>query len=175
MKSLALLLLATVVYADGLVARSRGAEFNIHVRHENGASHQPEMLSKRVSCGKGAGSCPKGQCCSESGQCGTTSAYFTSPECQMAYSNGNCDGRYVYCQQITRFYWHSTSKKPKGETTANIPRSTTGNGPYSKYKKSISQPTVLIRVQTSTSSPALPLASWHSLLMMALTSIPIKS
>ncbi|UZP39642.1 hypothetical protein NXS19_007458 [Fusarium pseudograminearum] len=117
MKSLVLLLLTTAVYADGLVARHRGEEFNIHVRHEDGASHQPKTLSKRASCGKGAGSCPKGQCCSESGQCGTMSAYCTSPECQMAYSNGNCDG----------------SKKPKGETTANIPRSTTGKAPYDKY------------------------------------------
>jgi hypothetical protein len=99
MKSLNFLLLAALpnmVNADGLVARRRGAEFNIHVRHEDDTSHQAERLSKRASCGKGTGSCPKGQCCSESGQCGTTSAYCTSPQCQMAYSNGNCDGRYVY-------------------------------------------------------------------------------
>ncbi|RGP80215.1 chitin deacetylase 1 [Fusarium longipes] len=119
MKSLALLLLAALsssVSADGLVARRRGAEFNIHIRHEGEASNSQE-ISKRASCGKDAGSCPKRQCCSASGQCGSTSAYCTSPECQMSYSNGNCDG----------------SKKPKGETTANIPRSTSGKAPYNKY------------------------------------------
>ncbi|KAL6915996.1 hypothetical protein ACHAP8_006411 [Fusarium lateritium] len=130
MKSLTFLVLAalpSMVYADGLIARRRGAEFNIHVRHEDEASHQPEGLSKRASCGKDASSCPKGQCCSESGQCGTTSAYCTSPQCQMAYSNGNCDG----------------SKKPKGETTANIPRSTSGKAPYDKYITTCSTPGIV--------------------------------
>ncbi|KAL4732367.1 hypothetical protein ACLX1H_001382 [Fusarium chlamydosporum] len=120
MKSLALLVLAAlpnVVSADGFAARRRGAEFNIHVRHEDDVSNHPDRLSKRASCGKDAGSCPKGQCCSSSGKCGTTSAYCTSPQCQMAYSNGNCDG----------------SQKPKGETTANIPRSKSGKAPYNLY------------------------------------------
>ncbi|KAH6949364.1 hypothetical protein EDB82DRAFT_545917 [Fusarium venenatum] len=130
MKSLTFLVLAalpSMVYADGFVARRRGAEFNIHVRHEDDASYQPEGLSKKASCDKDAGSCPKGQCCSESGQCGTTSAYCTSPQCQMAYSNGNCDG----------------SKKPKGETTANIPRSTSGKAPYDKYITTCTTPGIV--------------------------------
>ncbi|KAH7173490.1 uncharacterized protein B0J16DRAFT_275648 [Fusarium flagelliforme] len=117
MKTWSLLLLSAlpnVVLADGFVARRQGAEFNLHVRHDDDVLDHPTRLSKRASCGKDTGSCPKGQCCSESGNCGTTSAYCTSPQCQMAYSNGNCDG----------------SKKPKGETTANIPRSTTGKAPY---------------------------------------------
>lgn len=99
MKYLSLLSLAvlpSMVFADGFIARRRGAEVNVAARHAHDASIQPEGLTKRATCGKGVGSCPKGQCCSSSGNCGTTSSYCTSPQCQMAYSNGNCDGRYVY-------------------------------------------------------------------------------
>ncbi|RFN53728.1 putative chitin binding protein [Fusarium flagelliforme] len=127
MKTLSLLLLSAlpnVVLADGFVARRQGAEFNLHVRHDDDVLDHPTRLSKRASCGKDAGSCPKGQCCSESGNCGTASAYCTSPQCQMAYSNGNCDG----------------SKKPKGETTANTPRSTSGKAPYNIYITNCTNP-----------------------------------
>ncbi|KAI3578258.1 hypothetical protein IWW34DRAFT_806834 [Fusarium oxysporum f. sp. albedinis] len=116
MKSLTLLSLAalpSIVFAHGFMVRRKGAEFNIAARHEH-ASAQSEGLEKRASCGRDIGSCPKGQCCSAAGYCGTTSPYCSSPQCQMDYSNGNCDG----------------SKKPKGGTTANIPRSTTGKVPY---------------------------------------------
>ncbi|KAH7213997.1 hypothetical protein BKA60DRAFT_597598 [Fusarium oxysporum] len=116
MKSLTLLSLTallSIVFAHGFMVRRKGAEFNIAARHEH-ASAQSEGLEKRASCGKDIGSCPKGQCCSAAGYCGTTSPYCSSPQCQMDYSNGNCDG----------------SKKPKGDTTANIPRSTTGKVPY---------------------------------------------
>ncbi|CCT73603.1 probable chitin binding protein [Fusarium fujikuroi IMI 58289] len=116
MKSVTLLSLAALpnmVLAHDFMARRKGAEFNIAARHEH-ASVQSEGLEKRASCGKDSGSCPKGQCCSAAGYCGTTSPYCSSPQCQMAYSNSNCDG----------------SKKPKGDTTANIPRSTNGKAPY---------------------------------------------
>ncbi|KAH6952710.1 hypothetical protein DER45DRAFT_586614 [Fusarium avenaceum] len=113
-----------MVFADGFIARRRGAEVNVAARHAHDASIQPEGLTKRATCGKGVGSCPKGQCCSSSGNCGTTSSYCTSPQCQMAYSNGNCDG----------------SKKPKGETTANIPRSNSGKAPYNIYITNCSTP-----------------------------------
>ncbi|EXK30146.1 hypothetical protein FOMG_13785 [Fusarium oxysporum f. sp. melonis 26406] len=119
MKSLTLLSLAalpSIVFAHDFMVRRKGAEFNIAARHEH-ASAQSEGLEKRASCGKDIGSCPKGQCCSAAGYCGTTSPYCSSPQCQMDNSNGNCDG----------------SKKPKGDTTANIPRSTTGKVPYNVY------------------------------------------
>ncbi|CVL04543.1 probable chitin binding protein [Fusarium mangiferae] len=119
MKSVTLLSLAalpSMVLAHDFMVRRKGAEFNIAARHEH-ASVQSEGLEKRASCGKDSGSCPKGQCCSAAGYCGTTSPYCSSPQCQMAYSNGNCDG----------------SKKPKGDTTANIPRSTNGKVPYNVY------------------------------------------
>ncbi|WZH47902.1 Chitin deacetylase 1 [Fusarium acuminatum] len=127
MKSLSLLSLAalpSMVFADGYIARRRGAEVNVAARHAHDTSVQAEGLTKRATCGKGVGSCPKGQCCSASGNCGTTSSYCTSPQCQMAYSNGNCDG----------------SKKPKGETTANIPRSNSGKAPYNIYITNCSTP-----------------------------------
>ncbi|KAF5620508.1 chitin deacetylase 1 [Fusarium sp. NRRL 52700] len=119
MKSLTLLSLAalpSMVLAHDFMVRRKGPEFNIAARHEH-ASVQSEGLEKRASCGKDSGSCPKGQCCSAAGYCGTASPYCSSPQCQMAYSNGNCDG----------------SKKPKGDTTANIPRSTNGKVPYNVY------------------------------------------
>ncbi|KIL86743.1 hypothetical protein FAVG1_09999 [Fusarium avenaceum] len=127
MKSLSLLSLValpSMVFADGFIARRRGAEVNVAARHAHDASVQPEGLSKRATCGKGVGSCPKGQCCSGSGNCGTTSSYCNSPQCQMAYSNGKCDG----------------SKKPKGQTTANIPRSNSGKAPYNIYITNCSTP-----------------------------------
>jgi hypothetical protein len=139
MKSLSLLSLAalpSMVFADGFIARRRGAEVNVAARHAHDVSVQPEGLTKRATCGKSAGSCPKGQCCSASGNCGTTSSYCTSPQCQMAYSNGNCDGRYVYiCVEVSTSSDTSFSKKPKGETTANIPRSNSGKAPYSEYSE----------------------------------------
>ncbi|KAF4986310.1 hypothetical protein FGRMN_10897 [Fusarium graminum] len=127
MKSFSLLSLAalpSMVFADGFIARRKGAEVNIAARHAHDASVPLEGLTKRASCGKGAGSCPKGQCCSASGNCGTTSSYCTSPQCQMAYSNGNCDG----------------SKKPSGKTTENIPRSNSGKAPYNIYITNCSSP-----------------------------------
>ncbi|KAG8673282.1 hypothetical protein FPOAC2_06725 [Fusarium poae] len=145
MKSLNFLLLAALpnmVNADGLVARRRGAEFNIHVRHEDDTSHQAERLSKRASCGKGTGSCPKGQCCSESGQCGTTSAYCTSPQCQMAYSNGNCDGRNQR-EKLQQIYpdrllakLHTANKYITTCTTPGIVALTFDDGPY-KYTNQV--------------------------------------
>ncbi|KAF5589067.1 chitin deacetylase 1 [Fusarium pseudoanthophilum] len=119
MKSLTLLSLAalpSMVFAHDFMVRRKGAEYNIAAHHDH-ASIQSEGLEKRASCGKDSGSCPKGQCCSAAGYCGTTSPYCSSPQCQMDYSNGSCDG----------------SKKPKGDTTANIPRSTNGKVPYNVY------------------------------------------
>lgn len=49
------------------------------------------VLSKRVSCGEGAGECPADECCSEAGYCGKEKDYCKSPQCQIEYSNGNCD------------------------------------------------------------------------------------
>ncbi|KAH7158672.1 hypothetical protein DER46DRAFT_627150 [Fusarium sp. MPI-SDFR-AT-0072] len=109
MKSLTLLSLAalpSMVFAHGFMVRRKGAEFNIAAR-----------LEKRASCGKDIGSCPKGQCCSVAGYCGTTSPYCSSPQCQIDYSNGN--------------YLTHVQQEPKGDTTANIPRSTTGKVPCS--------------------------------------------
>ncbi|KAF4454710.1 putative chitin binding protein [Fusarium austroafricanum] len=119
MKSPSLLSLAVlprIVFADSFTVRRRGAEVNIAASHEH-ASTQPQGLEKRTACGKDIGSCPKGQCCSSAGYCGTTSPYCSSPQCQVTYSNGNCDG----------------SKKPKGTSTENIARSNTGKVPYNVY------------------------------------------
>ncbi|KAF4982655.1 hypothetical protein FZEAL_1762 [Fusarium zealandicum] len=122
--ALSLSTLPSLVLGDGFVARRKGGELNFRAVHADDAPDQTVRLEKRVSCGKGTGSCPSGQCCSESGNCGTTKAYCTSPSCQIAYSNGNCD----------------SSKRPDGETTANVPRQTTGKVPYNVYITNCSQP-----------------------------------
>lgn len=50
-----------------------------------------EAIRKRQTCGEDVGDCPDGECCSEAGYCGSTTAYCKSPQCQIAFSNGNCD------------------------------------------------------------------------------------
>jgi hypothetical protein len=44
----------------------------------------------RAACGQGIGSCPSGQCCSESGWCGTGNDYCAGSQCQLDYSD-SCD------------------------------------------------------------------------------------
>ena len=48
-------------------------------------------LRKRQTCGEGVGGCADDECCSEAGYCGSTTDFCKSPQCQIAYSNGNCD------------------------------------------------------------------------------------
>ncbi|EXK77175.1 hypothetical protein FOQG_18110 [Fusarium oxysporum f. sp. raphani 54005] len=114
----------SLVFADGFVVRRRGAEVNFGASHDDESFKQPASLQKRATCGQGVGSCSNGQCCSESGNCGTTPAYCISPQCQMAFSAGNCDG----------------SNKPAGDTTANIARQTSDKVPYNVYITNCSTP-----------------------------------
>lgn len=86
-------------HADDFVVRRRGTEFNISPRHDHtardGGSHSGGDLETRQEalCGGEEGSCPAGQCCSESGHCGTSPEYCIGPQCQIQYSNGECDAR----------------------------------------------------------------------------------
>lgn len=61
------------------------------VDQQLGAAH----LYKRAACGQGIGSCPSGQCCSESGWCGTGNDYCAGSQCQLDYSD-SCDTLYVF-------------------------------------------------------------------------------
>ncbi|KAH6668292.1 polysaccharide deacetylase, partial [Halenospora varia] len=71
-------------------------------------------LGKRQACGGAAGSCPAGQCCSQSsGRCGTGPTFCNGPDCQLAFGPA-CDGNIV----------------PPGPSTANIARPRVGNVPY---------------------------------------------
>jgi hypothetical protein len=42
-------------------------------------------------------------------------------------------GMYIFLSRLSANSNTSSSKKPKGETTANIPRSNSGKAPYSEY------------------------------------------
>jgi hypothetical protein len=48
-------------------------------------------LSKRNTCGEASGGCAADECCSEMGFCGKGTDFCKSPQCQIDYSNGNCD------------------------------------------------------------------------------------
>jgi hypothetical protein len=93
-----------------------------------------------IDCGAVYGTCPEGQCCSESGFCGTGVDYCKSPQCQMQYSQGTCDGRYVRLpiagfeyhlrmRNLTFAYTHRNSQRPCGSDTLNVPRSCDSNVP----------------------------------------------
>ncbi|KAM5353907.1 hypothetical protein ACJ41O_000557 [Fusarium nematophilum] len=128
MRSLYLLCLTTlsgVVTGDGFMARRQVSELNLKALRPEDTSIRSLKHEKRAPCGRDTGPCPSGQCCSEAGRCGTSKDYCTSPQCQIPYSNGNCD----------------SSKKPSGETTANIPRQQlSGNVPYNVYITNCSEP-----------------------------------
>ncbi|UKZ75005.1 hypothetical protein TrVFT333_002677 [Trichoderma virens FT-333] len=94
------------------------------VRHATERQKQDTQLEKRMSCGSGVGSCPSGQCCSESGFCGTTEDYCQAPQCQIAYSNGSCDA----------------NQMPAGQSTKSIPRNTNGKAPYNVYITNCTHP-----------------------------------
>lgn len=77
---------AHILAATALLAEpALGATWSAPMRRWEAA------LSKRVSCGEGAGECPADECCSEAGYCGKETDYCKSPQCQIEYSNGNCD------------------------------------------------------------------------------------
>ncbi|KAL0932037.1 chitin recognition protein [Colletotrichum truncatum] len=65
------------------------------------------------TCGKTAGACKAGQCCSSAGWCGTGPEYCSAPDCQISYGPA-CDG----------------NKKPNGPDTSNDARPKRGSVPY---------------------------------------------
>lgn len=100
MQSLGLLLLLCLagspspVLGARFVARRAGAVLNLGPLHEHVARAAGPQLQKRASCGPDAGSCPDGLCCSVDGECGTADDYYCAgPDCQIEYSQGNCDAR----------------------------------------------------------------------------------
>ena len=86
--------------SDSFAVRRRGTEFNLAPIRDHSTLYEDAEQGLRSrqnsACGDDSGSCPLGQCCSESGHCGTSSEYCAGPQCQIEYSNGACDARSVF-------------------------------------------------------------------------------